>query len=82
MYEPSGGSAQDIAGLGVANPIAQVLSLGLMVRYSFGMGEVADAVERAVERALDEGARTGDIAVGQEVVLGTGEMVESIVELI
>jgi 3-isopropylmalate dehydrogenase len=82
MYEPSGGSAQDIAGKGIANPIAQVLSLGLMCRYSFGMNEVADAVERAVERALDEGARCGDIAVGGDEVVGTERMVKKIVGLV
>jgi 3-isopropylmalate dehydrogenase len=61
MYEPSGGSAPDIAGQGIANPIAQILSASMMLRYSFGMIEAADAVNAAVEKTLNEGFRTGDI---------------------
>jgi 3-isopropylmalate dehydrogenase len=61
MYEPSGGSAPDIAGKGIANPIAQILSAAMMLRYSFGMIEAADAVNAAVEKVLNEGLRTGDI---------------------
>ena len=80
MYEPSGGSAQDIAGLGVANPIAQVLSLELMCRYSFGMGEVADCLEVAVEKSLEQGARTADIASFDDKVLSTELMVENILQ--
>ena len=61
MYEPSGGSAPDIAGQGIANPIAQVLSASMMLRYSFGMIDAADAVDSAVEKTLNQGYRTGDI---------------------
>ncbi|GFO54289.1 3-isopropylmalate dehydrogenase [Geomonas sp. Red276] len=61
MYEPSGGSAPDIAGQGVANPIAQILSAGMMLRYSFGMVEAADAIDSAVAKVLDQGYRTRDI---------------------
>ena len=61
MYEPSGGSAPDIAGQGIANPIAQILSAGMMLRYSFGMVEAADAIDNAVAKVLDQGYRTKDI---------------------
>jgi 3-isopropylmalate dehydrogenase len=61
MYEPSGGSAPDIAGQGIANPIAQILSAGMMLRYSFGMVEAADAIDDAVAKVLDQGCRTRDI---------------------
>jgi len=66
LYEPSGGSAPDIAGQGVANPIAQILSAGMMLRYSFGLTEAADAIDRAVEGVLDAGLRTADIYQGLE----------------
>jgi len=66
LYEPSGGSAPDIAGQGIANPIAQILSASMMLRYSFGMIEAADAMDRAVEKTLNDGYRTGDIFQGQE----------------
>ena len=61
MYEPSGGSAPDIAGQGIANPIAQILSAAMMLKYSFGLKEEANKVEQAVVRALEQGYRTGDI---------------------
>ena len=61
LYEPSGGSAPDIAGMNKANPIATILSAAMMLRYSFDMTEEADAVEAAVAKVLDEGYRTGDI---------------------
>ena len=61
MYEPSGGSAPDIAGQGIANPIAQILSAGMMLRFSFGMVEAADAIDKAVATVLDQGYRTRDI---------------------
>lgn len=61
MYEPSGGSAPDIAGKGVANPIAQILSVAMMLRYSFGLEDAAGAVESAVVRVLEQGCRTADI---------------------
>lgn len=61
MYEPSGGSAPDIAGQGIANPIAQILSAGMMLKYSFGMVEAAEAIDKAVATVLDQGYRTRDI---------------------
>jgi 3-isopropylmalate dehydrogenase len=62
LYEPVHGSAPDIAGKNVANPLASILSFAMMLRYSFDMGEEADLVENAVRRALASGARTNDIA--------------------
>jgi 3-isopropylmalate dehydrogenase len=64
MYEPSGGSAPDIAGQGIANPIAQILSAAMMLRYSFAMTDAADAIDAAVERVLNAGYRTADIYQG------------------
>jgi 3-isopropylmalate dehydrogenase len=61
LYEPSGGSAPDIAGMGVANPIAQILSAALMLRFSFGQEAAAAAIEKAVRQAIDDGFRTRDI---------------------
>ncbi len=61
LYEPSGGSAPDIAGQNVANPIATILSAAMLLRYSLDLDEEADAVEKAVEKALKDGYRTGDI---------------------
>ena len=81
MYEPSGGSAPDIAGQGIANPIAQILSAGMMLRYSFGMVEAADAIDNAVAKVLDQGLRTRDIyqqKAGEKLV-NTKEMGEAIV---
>jgi 3-isopropylmalate dehydrogenase len=61
LYEPSGGSAPDIAGKGIANPIAQILSAAMMLRFSFGQETAAATIEKAVRRAIDDGFRTGDI---------------------
>jgi len=61
LYEPIGGTAPDIAGQNIANPIAQVLSAALMLRYTFAMDEAACAIENAIESILEEGYRTGDI---------------------
>ena len=58
LYEPSGGSAPDIAGKGIANPIATILSAAMMLRYSFDLDQEADAIEAAVEKVLEEGYRT------------------------
>jgi 3-isopropylmalate dehydrogenase len=73
LYEPSGGTAPDIAGKGIANPCAQILSGAMMLRYSFGENEAAAAIEAAVEKAVTSGVRTGDIAFGLETV-GTKAM--------
>ena len=61
LYEPSHGSAPDIAGKNIANPIATILSAAMMLRYSLNLDEEADDVESAVERVLADGYRTGDI---------------------
>ncbi len=61
LYEPSGGSAPDIAGLGIANPIAQILSAAMMLRYSFHEEKAAQAIENAVSKVISQGLRTGDI---------------------
>lgn len=68
LYEPSGGTAPDIAGQGIANPCAQILSGAMMLRYSFGELEAAAAIEAAVEKAVTSGTRTGDIAFGLDPV--------------
>lgn len=73
LYEPSGGTAPDIAGKGIANPCAQILSAALMLRYSFGETGAAAAIEKAVRAAVTGGTRTGDIAFGLKPV-GTKEM--------
>jgi 3-isopropylmalate dehydrogenase len=57
LYEPSGGSAPDIAGLGIANPIAQILSTAMMLRYSFAMNEAAARIDEAVRRMILQGLR-------------------------
>jgi 3-isopropylmalate dehydrogenase len=64
MYEPIHGSAPDIAGQGIANPVATILSAAMMLRMSFQLGQEACAVEAAVEKALSAGHRTRDIASG------------------
>ncbi|MGI6169189.1 MAG: 3-isopropylmalate dehydrogenase [Christensenellales bacterium] len=73
MYEPVHGSAPDIAGKDVANPLATILSAAMLLRYSLGQGQAADAVEDAVRRVLQEGWRTADIARGGESI-GTRQM--------
>ncbi|WP_031618340.1 isocitrate/isopropylmalate family dehydrogenase, partial [Salmonella enterica] len=60
----AGGSAPDIAGKNIANPIAQILSLALLLRYSLDANDAATAIEQAINRALEEGVRTGDLARG------------------
>ncbi len=83
LYEPSHGSAPDIAGKGIANPIAQILSVELMLRYSLGMDEAADRVAKAVDDVLADGWRTGDIADAQTPAdkrLGTDAMGDKVVE--
>lgn len=81
LYEPSHGSAPDIAGKGIANPIATILSAAMMLRYSLDLDREADAVEAAVERFLAEGNRTVDIAAGEKW-LGTsaaGDMIAGMI---
>jgi 3-isopropylmalate dehydrogenase len=74
MYEPSHGSAPDIAGKGIANPIATILSAAMMLRYSFDLDKEADAIEQAVQKVLTEGYRTVDIMSEGCSQVGTVEM--------
>jgi 3-isopropylmalate dehydrogenase len=78
FYEPVHGSAPDIAGKGLANPLAQLLSFAMMLRYSFDMAEDADLVEKAVEKALDSGKRTGDIMVEGSTLTNTDGMMNEV----
>ena len=78
MYEPSGGSAPDIAGKGIANPIATILSAAMMLRFSFDLDQEADAIENAVENVLKDGYRTIDIMSEGKVQIGTAEMGDKI----
>lgn len=73
LYEPAGGSAPDIAGKGIANPIAQILSAALLLRYSLNADDAAEAIERAVNQALEQGYRTSDLA-GSGKSITTDEM--------
>ncbi len=82
LYEPSGGSAPDIAGQNKANPIATILSAAMMLRYSFGMADEADAVENAVSKVLEAGFRTGDIMSDGMTLVGCSEMGDKIAEMI
>ena len=74
LYEPSHGSAPDIAGQDKANPIATILSAAMMLRYSLDLDEAADAVENAVKQVLKEGYRTADIFSDGCQKVGTAEM--------
>jgi 3-isopropylmalate dehydrogenase len=80
LYEPSGGSAPDIAGKGIANPIAQILSAAMMLRHSFGLNELAQQIERAVRKTISQGFRTSDIFSDGHKLIGTAEMGAKIVE--
>ena len=85
LYEPSGGSAPDIAGQGVANPIAQILSCALMLRYTFKMEKEAQVIEKAVKDVISEGARTGDFIQGDDEfakAIGTEEITNLILSKI
>ena len=79
MYEPCHGSAPDIAGQGVANPLATILSVAMMLRYSLDAVEAADAIEKAVSDVLDQGLRTGDIYTDGMTKVGTVEMGDAVV---
>lgn len=86
LYEPSGGSAPDIAGKGIANPIATILSAAMMLRYSFDLDKEADAIENAVKKVLEQGFRTIDIMPQEEskradvTQIGTAKMGDLIAE--
>jgi len=80
MYEPAGGTAPDIAGKGIANPIAQILSLAMLLRYSCKLDKESSRIEKAVLRTLEEGFRTGDIFSEGCKKIGTAEMGQKIAE--
>lgn len=80
LYEPIHGSAPDIAGKNLANPIATILSVAMMMRYSFGLLDVADRIENAIRKVLAQGLRTGDIYSEGTTKVGTEEMGDAIVK--
>jgi len=80
MYEPIHGSAPDIAGQDKANPLATILSVAMMLRHSLGNEAWAQRVETAVQKVLDEGLRTADIAAAGEAVVGTRAMGQAVVK--
>ena len=79
MYEPSHGSAPDIAGKNIANPIATILSAAMMLRYSFDLDREANVIEEAIEKVLKQGYRTSDIMSDGKTLVGTKEMGDLIV---
>ena len=78
LYEPSGGSAPDIAGQGIANPIATILSAAMMLRFSFDLDKEADAIEASVAKVLKDGYRTIDIMSEGKTQIGTARMGDEI----
>jgi 3-isopropylmalate dehydrogenase len=79
LYEPVHGSAPDIAGKGIANPIAAILSAAMMLRYSFNRGAAADGLEKAVALTLEKGLRTADIARSGDTAVSTEEMGRAVI---
>jgi 3-isopropylmalate dehydrogenase len=79
LFEPAGGSAPDIAGKGIANPIAEILSAAMMLRYSFGLDEAAAAIDDAVAATLAKGILTADLTSDKEKAVGTAAMGDAIV---
>jgi 3-isopropylmalate dehydrogenase len=82
VFEPAGGSAPDIAGQGIANPVAQILSAAMMLRFSLGFEDAADDIEKAVADVLKTGIHTVDIAIDKNKAVGTTAMGDAIVEKI
>jgi 3-isopropylmalate dehydrogenase len=80
LYEPSHGSAPDIAGKGVANPLATILSAAMMLRFSLNLPEAAQRIEAAVQKVLAQGLRTGDIWSEGTTKVGTREMGDAVVK--
>jgi len=80
MYEPIHGSAPDIAGKGVANPLATILSVAMMLRYSLDQPALATRIESAVNTVLDQGLRTGDIYTPGTKKVGTAQMGDAVVQ--
>jgi len=79
LYEPSHGSAPDIAGKGIANPLATILSAAMMLRFSLGLTAEADRIEAAVKKVLAQGLRTADIFEAGTTKVGTAEMGAAVV---
>jgi 3-isopropylmalate dehydrogenase len=79
MYEPCHGSAPDIAGQNIANPLATILSVSMMLRYSLGLPEIADAIEVAVGQVLDQGLRTADIYTPGTLKVSTSQMGDAVI---
>ena len=79
LYEPSHGSAPDIAGKGIANPLATILSAAMMMRYTFGKIEFAERIEHAVQKVLSQGFRTADIATTADKPVSTKQMGDAVV---
>ena len=80
LYEPSHGSAPDIAGKGIANPLATILSAAMMLRYTFNKNEQADRIETAVKSVLAQGLRTADIFEPGTTKVGTAEIGNAVVK--
>ena len=79
MYEPVHGSAPDIAGQGIANPLATILSVAMMLRSTFKLGDLAASVENAVAKTLESGLRTADIAAAGQPTCSTQEMGDAVI---
>jgi 3-isopropylmalate dehydrogenase len=82
LFEPAGGSAPDIAGLGIANPIAQILSAAMMLKYALGEKDAADAIEKAVSDVLDNNIHTKDISNADSKVVNTVEMGDAVCDML
>jgi 3-isopropylmalate dehydrogenase len=82
MYEPCHGSAPDIAGKNVANPLATILSVALLLRYSLGAPNAAEIIEEAVSRVLDRGFRTSDILTDGTTLVSTSQMGSAVMDAI
>ena len=80
LYEPSHGSAPDIAGQGIANPLAAIMSAAMMLRFSLNQAEAADRIEAAVGKVLEQGLRTADIHSEGTTRVGTREMGDAVVK--
>lgn len=80
LYEPAGGSAPDIAGKGIANPIAQILSAAMMLKYTFGLSQAADAIESAIANVLKQGIFTADLADSNNASVNTAKMGDEIIK--
>jgi len=80
LYEPSHGSAPDIAGQGIANPLATILSAAMMLRYSLDSSALADRIEQAVQKVLQQGLRTADIYEPGTTKIGTAAMGDAVLK--